>query len=274
MTEFNDKVAVITGAGSGIGRALAQELARQGCRLALSDISQDGLAQTVDLLGLGPERLHCELLNVADRAAFKAYAATVVAHFGQVDIVINNAGVGLMGSVSEVSDEDFDWLMGINFWGMVDGSRAFLPHLQTRPQAWLVNVSSIFGIIGVPGQAAYNASKFGVRGFTEALWHEYNDSNITVCCVHPGGIKTAIARNSRASASIEPHQHSAGAELFEQMARTTPEQAAVVIVEGMRKHRRRILIGGDAKFMALLTRLMPDNYWRVLERFLSRKPAE
>lgn len=266
MSDFNGMVAVVTGAGSGIGRALAQQLAARGCRLALSDINRGELEKTVAQLPQGAQKVDARWLDVGDRSAVKDYAAAIIEHFGEVDIVINNAGVGLAGNAVDVSDTDLDWLMGINFGGVVDGSRAFLPHLSSRPRAWLVNISSIFGIIGVPGQAAYNASKFAVRGYTEALWHEYQDSNVTVCLVHPGGIKTAIARNSRVSASVSAAEHSQAVNQFEHMARTSPEQAAQVILEGMAKNRQRIYIGNDAKGMALVARLFPDNYLRILGR--------
>ena len=269
MTDFNGMVAVVTGAGSGIGRALAQALAASGCQLALSDINQAGLDETVSQLPRAPAKVDTSLLDVADRNAVKAYAASVVERFGHVDIVINNAGVGVAGGAVEVSDADLDWLMGINFWGVVDSSRAFLPHLSTRPQAWLVNISSIFGIIGVPGQAAYNASKFAVRGYTEALWHEYEDSNVAICLVHPGGIKTAIARNSRVSAGVSAAEHSQGVNRFDELARTSPEQAAAVILEGIAKKRRRIYIGNDAKVISLLSRLLPNSYMRMLGRLFN-----
>jgi NAD(P)-dependent dehydrogenase (short-subunit alcohol dehydrogenase family) len=270
MEQFKGKVAVVTGAGSGIGRALALQLADQGCLLALSDISVEGLAQTEALLPADCKVMSVQL-DVANRQAIKDYALATVAHYGAVDIVINNAGVGLIGDVLDISDEDFDWLMDINFWGMVNGSRAFLPHLEQRPQAWLVNLSSIFGVIGVPGQAAYNASKFGVRGFTEALWHEYRDTSVTVCCVYPGGIKTNIARASRASRSVTEDRHSEGAARFDELARTTPEQAASIILQGMAKKQNRILIGKDARLISLLARLFPQSYGRLIARIFDMK---
>lgn len=262
MEQFKGMVAVVTGAGSGIGRALALQLADHGCVLALSDISVDALAQTEALLP--PEcKVMSVQLDVADRQAIKDYALATVAHYGAVDIVINNAGVALIGNVLDVSDEDFDWLMDINFWGMVNGSRAFLPHLEKRPQAWLVNLSSIFGVIGVPGQTAYNASKFGVRGFTEALWQEYRDTSVTVCSVHPGGIKTNIAKSARASVGVTHQNKNDGVSRFDELARTSPEQAAAVIIQGMAKRQARILIGKDAWLISLVARLFPRSYGRV-----------
>jgi short-subunit dehydrogenase len=266
---FTGKVAVVTGAGSGIGRALARELAGQGCLLALSDVNQAALDETVAQLSPAPAAIDARLLDVADRGALQAYATAVAGRFGHVDIVINNAGVAVAGNALEVSDADFEWLMGVNFWGVVNGSRAFLPQLATRPRAWLVNISSIFGIIGVPGQTAYNASKFAVRGYTEALWHEYQASNVTICLVHPGGIKTAIARNSRVSSGVDAAEHAQGVNRFEQLARTSPEQAAAVIVDGMERGSRRIYIGNDARVIAVLARMFPDNYMRILGRLFS-----
>lgn len=269
MVSLAGKVAVVTGAGSGIGRALAQELARRGCSLALSDVNQDSLHETAEPLAAVAPGVDARLLDVADRSAMNRYATAVVNHYGHVDIVINNAGVGVAGNAVDVSDADLDWLMGVNFGGVVNGSRAFLPHLATRPRAWLVNISSIFGIIGVPGQAAYNASKFAVRGYTEALWHEYRDSNVAVCLVHPGGIKTAIARNSRVSAGISGVERAQAVDRFDRIARTSPQQAAAVIADGMERQRRRIYIGNDARLVALLARLFPDNYMAILGRLLN-----
>ncbi len=230
MKDFHNKVAVITGAGSGIGRALAHDLAAAGARLALSDVNQVGLQETADALNLGSDRLITEAFDVADRDAFYAFAERVTGHFGAVHLVFNNAGVALGATVEDMSYEDFEWLMGINFWGVVYGTKAFLPHLKAAGEGHIVNVSSVFGLIGVPTQSAYNASKFAVRGFTEALRQELEMEGGRVSCtsVHPGGIKTNIARNARMGAGVEKITGGDGDKArraSEKMFRTTPAEA-------------------------------------------------
>jgi short-subunit dehydrogenase len=231
--------------------------------LALSDINEEGWQQTVAGLPSAAVCLSTKL-DVGSRDEIQAYAQQVLERYGKVDVVINNAGVGLVGNVREISDHNFDWLMNINMWGVINSSRAFLPALERRPEAWLVNISSVFGLVGIPGQTAYNTAKFAVRGFTEALWHEYDNRPLTVCCVHPGGIKTNIAASSRAPDSHSKEDFSSSIDRFQKMARTTPEQAADVIVDGMLKKRRRILIGLDAKIFHLASRLFPQRYLSVL----------
>ena len=202
MKTLEDKVVVITGAGSGIGRALAVDLARRGALLAISDVDDDGLAETVDLVkGAGAKEVRSDHLDVADRAAFTAYAAAVAEHFGRVNVVINNAGVALAGDFADLEYSDMDWIVGINFWGVVHGTKEFLPHLIASGDGHVVNISSLFGLISMPGQSAYNATKYAVRGMTEALREEMLIAGhpVGVTAVHPGGIKTAIARNARVS---------------------------------------------------------------------------
>lgn len=278
MKTFANKTAVITGAGSGIGRALAKSLAKSGARLAISDINTDSLEETAKLIraevaGLKDEDLLLSKLDVSDKAAFSSYAEEVIQKFGGVDLVFNNAGVAVAGYFEEVPLEDFEWLMGINFWGVVYGSRFFLPALKKSPEAALVNISSIFGIVGMPTQSAYNAAKFAVRGFTEALRTEYADTNIQIHTVHPGGVKTSIASSARYHSSWrEGMTHEDAKELFEKIAGTTPEEAAEIILGGVRKNESRILVGRDAVVMDLIARTLPENYssvFRFLERMLT-----
>ena len=269
MKDFQNKVAVITGAGSGIGRALARDLAAAGARLALSDVNQVGLQETADSLGLGSDRLITEAFDVADRDAFYAFAERVTGHFGAAHLVFNNAGVALGATVEDMSYEDFEWLMGINFWGVVHGTKAFLPHLKAAGEGHIVNVSSVFGLIGVPTQSAYNASKFAVRGFTEALRQELEMEGGRVSCtsVHPGGIKTNIARSARINASMKDLTGVDGEKStaeFEKLFSTTADQAAATILKGVRKNARRILIGLDARAIDSFQRSLPANYQALL----------
>ncbi len=247
MKNLSNKVVVITGAGSGIGRALAVNLAGKGARLALSDVNEAGLGETVELaLKAGSPDVHTARLDVADKAAFASYATEVAEHFGQVNVVINNAGVALAGDVTDLTYEDMEWIVGINFWGVVYGTKEFLPHLIASGDGHVVNLSSLFGLLAMPGQSAYNATKFAVRGFTEALREEMliAGHKVGVTSVHPGGIKTAIARSARVS---DKEDQAATAKLFdEKLARMTPERAAEIIVKGITKNQARVLVGLDA----------------------------
>lgn len=264
MKSFKQRVAVVTGAASGIGRSLALQLAERGANLALADTNAVGLAETRVLAEAAGAHCTTCVLDVADREAFDEFARQVANDHGEVHMVFNNAGVTLVDSVENQDFDDFHWLMNINFWGVVHGTRAFLPYLQQVDEAHIVNISSVFGIVAVPMQSAYNSSKFAVRGFTEALKMEMADSHIRVSCVHPGGIKTGIVRNSRMNEStIDAPRDELSAE-FDAKARTTAEQAATVILEGVLRNRRRILVGGDAKIMSLLTRLFPGSYEKLL----------
>ncbi len=262
MSYFAGKVAVVTGAGSGIGRALAQALNAAGCVLEISDINADSLAETRSLLSRSDSACESRQLDVADRGGVEQWARDIEARYSRVDIVINNAGVALTGSAEDNSYEDIEWLMNINFWGVVYGCKSFLPLLRKSPAAHLVNISSIFGIIAVPSQSAYHAAKFAVRGYTESLRQELSDSNIHVCCVHPGGIKTNIARSGRIEANAEDEAEFHAR--FDEMAKTTPESAAEQILNAMEHKRVRLLIGRDAKLVTLISRLFPTSYPRVL----------
>ena len=274
MRELRGRVAVVTGAASGIGRALAFELAREGAVLALSDVDEAGLAEThVRAAAIG-ERVTSERVDVADRAAVHAHAERVVAEHGRVNLVINNAGVGLAASISEMSYSDLEWLFGINFWGVVHGTKAFLPHLVQSGEGHIVNVSSVFGLIAMPGQGAYNAAKFAVRGFTECLRMELEleGAPVSATCVHPGGIKTNIARKARFVARAGSPSREEMDEFFDRMARTMPEAAARAILRGVRRNARRVLIGADAYAIAALQRLLPTGYQALVVRQARRSP--
>ena len=262
MGYVNGKIAVVTGVGSGIGRALALQLNREGCQLYLCDINADSLSETLGMLSRKDVPADGQVLDVADKEAMHAWADRIAAAGGHVDIVINNAGVALISTVEESDYEHLEWLMGINFWGVVYGTQAFLPLLRNAEQGHLVNLSSVFGLIGVPTQSAYNAAKFAVRGYTEALRQEMTDSNVHVCCVHPGGIKTNIARAARSSGSSMSAEERGGE--FEKIARTTPEVAAGKIITSIEKRKKRLLIGMDAKIISVLCRLFPVSYPRFM----------
>ena len=264
MAYSTGKLAVITGAGSGIGRALALHLNRQGCALCLSDINPETLEATLGMLPSREVPASGDVLDVADRGAVHDWAQRLGAQRGHVDILVNNAGVALIATVEETDYADLEWLMGINFWGVVHGTRAFLPLLRQARQGHLVNISSVFGLIGVPTQSAYNAAKFAVRGYTEALRQEMAGSRVHVCCVHPGGIRTAIARAARGGTpGVSAEER--GKE-FEKLARTTPESAAAQIVRAIERRRERLLIGRDASYISLISRLFPASYPRLLPK--------
>lgn len=277
MKTLKDKVAAITGAGGGIGRATAILMARQGCHLALSDVNEAGLADTVRECKSHGVQVTGTRLDVADRAAFHTWADDTATHFGRVNIVINNAGVGLGATVEEMSYEDFDWLMGINFWGVVHGTKAFLPYIKKSGDGHIVNISSVFGLIAVPTQSAYNAAKFAVRGFTESLREEMEveGAPVGVTCVHPGGIKTNIARSARMSgnATYGVDKDKAASD-FDKLARTTPEQAGQDIVNAILNNRRRQLIGADAVLIDVMQRLLPTSYQRILVAGARRQRAK
>jgi len=275
MKSFVGKVAAITGAGSGIGQATAIALAKEGCHLAISDISQKSLEDTVELLAGYSVKVSTHVVDVSDRKAVYQYADDVVAAHGKVNMIMNNAGVGLGETVEKMSYEDFEWLMNINFWGVVYGTKAFLPHLKQTGEGHIINISSIFGIIGVPTQSAYNAAKFAVRGFTESLREELEIERcgVSATSVHPGGVKTNIAKNSRMG-DLDMGSKEDISELFDKIAMTTPESAARIILTGVRKNRRRVLVGADAAVMDTAQRLIPTGYQRVLETLFRMKRGE
>ena len=269
MKSFEDRVVVITGAASGIGRALACAFAREGAKLALADVDRKGLEETATLTGAADCLL--ATVDVADRAAVESFAADVRARFGVAHVVVNNAGVAVSETIADTRYEDFQWIMGINFWGVVHGTCAFLPLARAADEAVIVNVSSVFGLIAFPTQGAYNASKFAVRGFTEALRHECDGSNVRAVCVHPGGIRTNILRNARFySDAFGASDHARSIEEFERIARTTPERAARKIIDGIRKRKLRILIGPDAYLIDVVQRLLPARYMKVVSAVVAR----
>lgn len=271
MKSLSGKVAVVTGAGSGIGRELALELARLGARLALSDIDATALAKTAEHCRSFGVVVHEQRLDVADRVAVFDYANVVASHFGTVNLVFNNAGVMHFGTVEETSLDQIERVIDIDLWGVIYGTKAFLPHLIASGDGQLVNLSSVFGLFGIPTQSAYNAAKFAVRGFTETLRQEMLMAGhpVAVTCVHPGAIKTELAY----SASIAGGDRKAINEGFDRMARTTPQQAAKTIVAGVRAGKPRILVGADARVLDKLVRLLGPHYQRPLAAMIKRFSA-
>ncbi len=279
MKEFTDKVAAITGAASGIGRAVALDLAGRRCHLALGDVNSESLEQTATAARELGVRVTTTKLDVADRAAVHTWADQVASDHGKVNLIFNNAGVSIGATANGIDYHDFDWIMGINFWGVVHGTKAFLPHLKASGDGHVVNVSSVFGLFAYPGQSAYNASKFAVRGFTESLRQELELLRwpVGVTCVHPGGIKTNIARASRFSASLKEFGNDDEELIRSRMEKTfvtTPEDAARVILKGVQENRRRVLIGRDARFYDRMQRLLPTKYQELIVSSLRKRAAK
>jgi NAD(P)-dependent dehydrogenase (short-subunit alcohol dehydrogenase family) len=271
LTTLTDKVVVITGAGSGIGRALALRSARAGALLALSDWDRDGLAETVALSEqAGATKVRQDVVDVSDRAAVATWAAGVVEELGRVNLVVNNAGVSATGDFSDLTYDDLDWIVGINFWGVVHGSKEFLPHLVASGDGALVNISSLFGLVSVPGQSAYNATKYAVRGLTEAIREEMlvNRHPVTVTCVHPGGIRTGISRHGRKAAGLDAARIDA---LFEKkLAKMSPDRAAEIILDGALAGKPRVLVGLDAHLIHQFGRIAGARYQDVVARLAAR----
>jgi NAD(P)-dependent dehydrogenase (short-subunit alcohol dehydrogenase family) len=259
-------VAVVTGAGSGIGRALALGLGARGCALALADINAAGLDETAALVNeTAAPTVTVSIVDVADCTAVSRFASEVEERHGGAQLLVNNAGVALGGFFDEVSLEDFAWLIGINFWGVVYGVKAFLPQLRRQAEAHIVNVSSVFGLAGPPGQTAYASSKFAVRGFTESLRAELAGTPISVSCVHPGGVRTNIAVNARAAEmDRDPARMAAAQKRWEKLLRMPPEEAAATIIRGIERNRARILVGSDARLLDAVARLSPAGIGRML----------
>ena len=270
MEGFAGKVAAVTGAGSGIGQALALELARSGASVAISDVDTDGLAQTEEQLKAIGVPVRSDRLDVTEREAFQIYADQINEHFGKVNQIYNNAGIAFTGDVEITEFKDIERVMDVDFWGVVNGTKAFLPHLIASGDGHVVNVSSLFGLMSMPGQAAYNSAKFAVRGFTEALRQELvlNRDPVKVTSVHPGGIKTAIARNGLTAEGVDPE---AQYKFFDKrLASTTPQRAAEIILEGVRKNKARVLVGPDAVVLDLIVRVTGAGYQRLLAPVVGR----
>ncbi|MCV7289103.1 MULTISPECIES: SDR family NAD(P)-dependent oxidoreductase [Mycolicibacterium] len=270
MEGFAGKVAVVTGAGSGIGQALAIELGRSGAKVAISDVDTEGLAATEERLKAIGAPVKADRLDVTEREAFLLYADAVKEHFGKVNQIYNNAGIAFTGDVEVSQFKDIERVMDVDFWGVVNGTKAFLPHLIASGDGHVINVSSLFGIFSVPGQAAYNSAKFAVRGFTEALRQEMALAKhpVKVTCVHPGGIKTAIARNATAAEGLDPKEL---AETFDKkLANTSPQRAATIILDGVRKNKARVLVGPDAKVLDVIVRITGSGYQRLFQSVVGK----
>jgi short-subunit dehydrogenase len=267
MSLTNESIAVVTGASSGIGRALCLQLAAEKIEgLAIADLNGEALKETARMLEPSNVRVSTHVVNVADFEAMQGFARDVLARHERVTHLINNAGVSLFGNVDEVSIEDLQWLMNINFWGTVYGVKLFLPVLREQPAAHIINVSSVFGLIAPPGNAAYSASKFAVKGFTESLRHELEDTNIAVSCVHPGGVATNIARSGRVGAGANLAAKEESVKYHTKVSRTTPEEAARQIISGIKRRSKRILVGRDARIIDVIHRIAPEKYLAVMDR--------
>jgi NADP-dependent 3-hydroxy acid dehydrogenase YdfG len=270
MEGFAGKVAAVTGAGSGIGQALALELGRSGASLAISDVDLEGLAKTEEQLKAIGAPVRSDRLDVTEREAFHVYADHINEHYGKVNQIYNNAGIAYTGDVDVTAFKDIERVMDVDFWGVVNGTKAFLPHLVASGDGHVVNVSSLFGLLSIPGQAAYNSAKFAVRGFTEALRQEMvlNRKPVKVTSIHPGGIKTAIARNGLTAEGLDP---AAQSKVFDKrLASTTPQRAAEIILHGVGKNKARVLVGRDAVVIDLLVRITGSNYQRLFAPVIGR----
>lgn len=269
VMKLHGKVVVVTGAGSGIGRALAESLGRKGCRLALVDIQEEALRKTVEGLPSGVV-VSRHVADLSDPLAIAALPAQVLEAHGCVDVVVNNAGVALGGTFEMIAPLDFEWLFSINFWAVVRMTREFLPLLQTRPEALIVNMSSIFGLVAPPGQTAYAASKFAVRGFSESLRHELRTTSVRVSLVHPGGVATSIATNARLPKDADKEAVRRGRKAMQSVLKMPPAEAAETIVKGIEARKARILVGRDARFATFLERLFPTSHWALIQKALPK----
>ena len=280
---LQNRTAVITGAASGIGRGIAVSLAQRGCNLALADVNDAGLSETARMAHSAQTdptnrpsaprsalRISQHHLDVTDRRAVAAFPQAVIPAHPGVDILVNNAGVAVGGTFEAVSEEDFEWLFEVNFWGVVRMTRAFLPLLRKSDDARVVNLSSIYGLISPPGETSYSASKFAVRGFSNSLRHELAASNVAVTVVHPGGVATSIADNARVPKDMPPEEIARRRALAKKALTMSPATAGEIIVKGIERRSSRVLVGNDAKFLALLERLAPVSYWKIFSRLLPR----
>lgn len=271
--KLDQRIAVVTGAGGGIGRAIALSLARRGCHLSLCDVREEGLRQVADEASALGVRCVTHRLDVADRSAVRALPGHVIAAHGGVHLIVNNAGVAVGGTFEEVSEVDFDWLMEINFHAVVRMTRAFLPHLRVAAEGRIVNISSLHGLVSPAGQVPYTASKFAVRGFSNGLRHELAGSTVGITVVHPGGVATSIAKNARAPGTVDAAIFEARRERANRLLRMPPERAGEIIVKGIERNAARILVGTDAKVVSVLERLMPVSYWKVLTVLMNKRAS-
>lgn len=272
MKNLKDNVIVVTGAASGMGREMAKQLAKKGAHLALCDVNADELAKTVSLIGDTAVKIKTDVLDVSDEAAVYKYAEDVIAHFGHVDRLINNAGKTLADNLTNVSIDDFKLIMDINFWGVVYGSKAFLPHLLKRPEATIANVSSVNAFIPFPNNGPYNCSKYAVCGFNESLHQELANTKVRVLSIHPGGIRTNIVRNAKFVKAVNSNQQSTeeAAAFFDKIASTSAGSAAAQIIKAIRKNKKRLLIGPDAYLFEYFKRLSPKLAVSTIGKVFSR----
>lgn len=270
--QLKNAVIAITGAGSGIGQALAEMASKEGALLALSDVDEEGLKETQNRCTPYCKDILITSVDVSNEAQVIAWANDVQAHFGKVNIIVNNAGVNLSASVEDMDQKDFEWVMDIDFWGVVYGVRAFLPHLKAAQWGHIVNVSSLFGLIGIPNQSAYNAAKFAVRGFTESLRMEMQLSgyNIGVSSVHPGGVKTNIVNNARFGNQVGKNHSADEQKAFfaNKLAKTSPQSAAKTILKAIKNNEPRVLVGNDARILDAIQRIVPARYQKLVLRTL------
>ena len=259
-----DRTALITGSAGGIGRAIACSLAKRGCHLILTDVNEEGLAETKSLVAAHGVSVETHLLDVGDASAIKTFSEKIAAAHEKLDILVNNAGVALGGKFEQVSESDFEWLISINFWGVVRMTRSFLSLLHKSDDARIVNLSSIFGIVAPPNQTAYSASKFAVRGFSQSLGRELEGTTIGVTVVHPGGVATSIAKNARRPADVTPEEIEKTQKRYERTLKLPPEKAGEIIVKGIEKRKPRVIVGSDALIVSWLERLFPVAHWSIL----------
>ena len=270
MKTLKNKNVVITGAGGGIGRALAIQFSGEGCNLAISDINRSALSETEKLLVKNGTKVYSEILDVSDKECMARYPEKVVEALGSVDIVINNAGVAVVSTVEEHSIEDYEWLMGINFWGVLYGSKFFIPYLRGAKEACIINISSVFGMLPMPNLSSYNAAKFAVRGFSESLAHELHDTNVRVMTVYPGGVKTGFAKSARFGSTPGKKNHQEFNNLFEKFSMSTPESTSKAVLRGLKKNKKRVLVGPDAVSGDFMVRLLPVAHGWITRLISSR----
>lgn len=266
MKSFKNKVAAVTGAGSGIGQQLAIQLAKRGCHVAISDINADGLEQTKNQLAAYDVRVTSCELDVSNKQQMRDWASDVVKQHGKVNLIFNNAGVALSTTVEGATYEEYEWIMGINFWGVVYGTKEFLPYIKDTKDGYVVNISSLFGLTAQPTQSAYNATKFAVRGFTESLSQELDiqKCGVKALSVHPGGIRTNIADSARMNDSVQSLGNAVvSPDKFNRLLRFPPEDAANLILDAVKNKQRRLLIGNDAKAIDAIQRVFPSGYQKV-----------